>query len=111
MLIKSKLEEFKASPDKIKRYRDAIRTLQAIGVDQVLAELALPDPVSDFSSGSTEPIAALYQSLGYQKCLAQLFELDQIKQVDPRNIIADFGANEKLGISADEASKFAGALK
>ncbi len=107
MEVESKLARFQKTPEAIKRYRRLMLELRELGIDAMLQELAFPDPV-DLTSpqAGNMAIASLHENLGYQRCLAQLFNLDGVSTMRPDRLVADFGANEKLGVSEEEARKF-----
>lgn len=107
MEVQSKLKLFQASPEKLSRYRKAVRELRDLGVDQVLMELSLPEPIGlQSKEAGNQAIAALYESLGYQSCLNALFSLDDLPTEPQKRPVADYGASERLGLSPEEEREF-----
>jgi hypothetical protein len=109
MLIRTKLEEFMSSAERVGKYRQLVQGLRDLRIDEILLEMGLPEPVATNSSNAgNAALAALYQSLGYQECLHTLFTLDEIVFKTKDFPIADFGAQEKLNLTDSETRKFSG---
>lgn len=109
MLVRSRLDDFKANGERVARYRDAVSTLRDLGIEQILLELGAPEPVNTNSpNAGTAAIGALYESLGFQKCLNALFSLDEQNFGVPERPIADFGAAEKLNLTDKQVRELSG---
>lgn len=109
MILISKLEAFRQQPDKVKKYNEAVITLKELGVDQILLELSLPQdlPMGNPNAGDIA-LQKMGEAMGYQKCLHDLFSLDEILISEKRELIADFGANKKMGLTNKEARELGG---
>lgn len=109
MLIRSKLDEFKASGERVSRYRHAVDTLRDLGIDQILLELSIPEPINTQSANAgTAAIGSLYESLGFQKCLHALFSLDEQNFGVKALPVADFGAAAKMNLSEQQVRELSG---
>jgi hypothetical protein len=109
MILISKLEAFRKQPEKMKQYNEAVIALKELGVDQILLELSLPQdlPMGNPNAGNIA-MQQLGEAMGYQKCLHDLFSLDEIVIAEKKGLIADFGANAKMGITNKEARELGG---
>lgn len=107
MDVKSKLALFREDNKAMADYRSAITLLQRHGVDTILLQLGLPEPINPLDPKSeTAAVANLYEHLGFQKCVALLFSLDEIPLRPVTEVIADYGANAKMGITEEEAREW-----
>lgn len=105
---KTRLDVFKESSERVARYRQAMRLLKEAGIEEILLELSQPEhiPTAHPSAGNAA-IAALYDSIGYRRCLEELFSLDELVARKQIPLVMDFGASEKMGLTPDEMKEYA----
>jgi hypothetical protein len=109
-VIYSKLELFINDGNKLDKYRQAIRLLDECGAGEVLRELSAATILSPDAPNRMELAAAShFETRGYQKCLYDLFSLEQIKETTQKALNADYGALERMEasgeITADQAKE------
>lgn len=93
----SRVQRFQKDSESLKKYRDGVQLLKEARVDLVLLELSAAEPV-DTSNPQAEHIAAAahHERLGYQKCLADLFSLDELAVESGSKLVADYGAIDSM---------------
>lgn len=95
--MRSDYELFVNDPARKDKYRQAIRLLQEAGVQHVLLELSTSVPVPLAAEGRLEAAATLhFETLGYQKCLADLFRLEEMAHGAKAPVVPDFGAIDSM---------------
>lgn len=103
--MESRVQKFQKDGESLSKYRDGVQLLREARVDLILLELSAAEPV-DTSNPQAEHIAAAahYERLGYQKCLADLFSLDELAVNSEGKLVADYGAIDKM-LSRGEISE------
>lgn len=104
--MRDRVQELKDNKDRLNRYRRAITELRQLGIEEILLELSLPGDIDVKHPRGTElAAAACHVSIGYRKCVSDLFRLDLLESYSEYTPVADFGANEKLGITEETAKE------
>lgn len=100
--MKSSFELFTHDSDRKDRYRHAIRLLQEAGIHTVLLELSTSNPLPKTDPNVMQAAAAEhFETLGYQKCLSDLFNLEELGQTATQKVHADFGAIDTMLAAGD----------
>lgn len=112
--MESRIQNFLKDRESISKYRKGIQFLKEARADLVLLELSAAEPVNALHPQGMQMAAAQhYERLGYQKCLADIFSLDEISDTTSP-LVADYGATEKLladgTITEDQARELRGEL-
>lgn len=97
-MIETKLKEFFAITENVKKYNLAIDHLRDAGFEDILTLLGSAESV-DYSDAHAMQIAAFQQAeaVGWQKCVNTLFkflELNQSRMVSKEDL--DYGARQSL---------------
>ncbi len=106
----NRLTQFQKDTEKIKQYRHALAILYRLGIDQILSELGSAVDVPD-DHPNIEFANAMYnqQAVGFRKCLATLFTLDETEIPQEERVNPDYGAAERMVaqglINEDEAEE------
>lgn len=93
----NRLARFKESKEAKDKYRNALALLVEVGVDQVLLELSAQTFTdAGHPQGVQMAAAKHYESLGYQKCIADLLSLDKLVEQESAPVSADYGATQRM---------------
>ena len=95
--MESRLHKFQQDKESLSKYRQGIQLLREARVDLVLLELSSAEPVNIAHPQGIQMAAAKHhEALGYQKCLADLLDLDSVQVATGEAPLADYGATERM---------------
>lgn len=107
----NRLVNFQKNNNKLSRYRTALAILYDLGVDQLLADIGVPNDVPE-----DHPNIALVNALqnqraiGFRHCIDMLFSLDTQSIPETERVQPDYGAIDNMvkegRIKAEDAEDF-----